>query len=137
MRTDLPDETIYEAAKLTDVHAMISHLTNGYETMLERSGAPLSGGQKQRIALARAFFGNPSLVVLDEPNSNLDAAGEQALTDTLKRAKEQRVTVVVITQRPAVLNSMDKLLDPARRPARGLRSAERCPAAAGASQAGA
>ena len=89
---------------------MISHLSNGYETMLERSGAPLSGGQKQRIALARAFFGNPSLVVLDEPNSNLDAAGEQALTDTLKRAKERRVTVVVITQRPAVLNSMDKLL---------------------------
>jgi len=110
MRTDLPDETIYEAAKFTDVHEMISHLANGYETMLERSGAPLSGGQKQRIALARAFFGNPSLVVLDEPNSNLDAAGEQALTDTLKRAKERRVTVVVITQRPAVLNSMDKLL---------------------------
>ena len=110
MRTDLPDETIYEAAKFTDVHEMISHLTHGYETMLERSGAPLSGGQKQRIALARAFFGNPSLVVLDEPNSNLDAAGEQALTDTLKRAKEKRVTVIVITQRPAVLNSMDKLL---------------------------
>jgi ATP-binding cassette, subfamily C, bacterial len=110
MRGDLPDETVYEAAKLTDVHEMITHLTNGYETMLERSGAPLSGGQKQRIALARAFFGNPSLVVLDEPNSNLDAAGEQALTDTLKRAKERRVTVVVITQRPAVLNSMDKLL---------------------------
>ena len=110
MRADLPDATIYEAAKLTAVHEMISHLPNGYETVLERSGAPLSGGQKQRIALARAFFGNPALVVLDEPNSNLDAAGEQALTDTLKRAKEMRVTVVVITQRPAVLNSMDKLL---------------------------
>jgi ATP-binding cassette subfamily C protein len=89
---------------------MIAQLPKGYETLLERSGAPLSGGQKQRVALARAFFGNPSLVVLDEPNSNLDAAGEQALTDTLQRAKEQRVTVIVITQRPAVLNSMDKLL---------------------------
>jgi ATP-binding cassette subfamily C protein len=110
MRNDLPDEKIYQAAMLTDVHEMISHLPNGYETVLERSGAPMSGGQKQRIALARAFFGEPSLVVLDEPNSNLDAAGEQALTDTLQRAKEQRVTVVVITQRPAVLNSMDKLL---------------------------
>ena len=89
---------------------MSSQLPNGYETVLERSGAPLSGGQKQRIALARAFFGDPSLVVLDEPNSNLDAAGEQALTDTLQRAKEKRVTVIVITQRPAVLSAMDKLL---------------------------
>jgi ATP-binding cassette, subfamily C, bacterial len=110
MRADLPDEKIYQAAMLTDVHEMICQLPRGYETVLERSGAPLSGGQKQRIALARAFFGDPSLVVLDEPNSNLDAAGEQALTDTLRRAKERGVTVVVITQRPAVLNSMDKLL---------------------------
>jgi ATP-binding cassette, subfamily C, bacterial len=110
MRADLPDKKIYEAAVLTDVHNMVSQLPSGYETILERSGAPLSGGQKQRIALARAFFGNPALVVLDEPNSNLDSAGEQALTDTLLRAKEQRVTVVVITQRPAVLNAMDKLL---------------------------
>ena len=110
MRDDLPDEKVYLAAVLTDVHDMISQLPHGYETVLERSGAPLSGGQKQRIALARAFFGDPSLVVLDEPNSNLDAAGEQALTDTLRRAKENRVTVIVITQRPAVLNSMDKLL---------------------------
>jgi ATP-binding cassette subfamily C protein len=110
MRNDLPDEKIYQAAILTDVHHVIAHLPNGYETVLERSGAPLSGGQKQRIALARAFFGDPALVVLDEPNSNLDAAGEQALTDTLQRAKEKRITVVVITQRPAVLNSMDKIL---------------------------
>jgi ATP-binding cassette subfamily C protein len=110
MRDDLPDDKIYQAALLTDVHEMIAHLPAGYETVLERSGAPLSGGQKQRIALARAFFGDPSLVVLDEPNSNLDAAGEQALTDTLKRAKERGITVVVITQRPAVLNCMDKLL---------------------------
>jgi ATP-binding cassette subfamily C protein len=110
MRSDLPDEKIYQAAMFTDVHEMISHLSKGYETVLERSGAPMSGGQRQRIALARAFFGEPALVVLDEPNSNLDAAGEQALTDTLRRAKEKRITVVVITQRPAVLNSMDKLL---------------------------
>jgi ATP-binding cassette, subfamily C, bacterial len=110
MRTDLPDEKIYEAALLTDVHYMICQLPNGYETVMERSGAPLSGGQKQRIALARAFFAGPALVVLDEPNSNLDSAGEQALTDTLLRAKEKRITVIVITQRPAVLNAMDKLL---------------------------
>jgi ATP-binding cassette subfamily C protein len=110
MREDLPDQAIYEAAIFTDIHDMVCQLPNGYETSIERSGAPLSGGQKQRIALARAFFGNPALVVLDEPNSNLDAAGEQALTDTLRRAKERRITVAVITQRPAVLNAVDKLL---------------------------
>ena len=110
MRSDLPDARIYQAAVFTDVHDIICQLPNGYETVMERSGAPLSGGQKQRIALARAFFADPALVVLDEPNSNLDSTGEQALTDTLLRAKEKRITVIVITQRPAVLNAMDKLL---------------------------
>ena len=109
-RDDLPDRDIYEAAMLTGIHDMVCQLPNGYETVLERGGAPLSGGQKQRIALARAFFGDPSLVVLDEPNSNLDAAGEQALTETLARAKERRVTVAVVTLRPALLNSVDKVL---------------------------
>ena len=110
MRDDLPDETVYNAAVLSGVHDMICHLPGGYETVLERSGAPLSGGQKQRIALARAFFGDPSLVVLDEPNSNLDAAGEQALAEALQRAKDKRITVVVITQRPSLLNIVDKVL---------------------------
>jgi ATP-binding cassette subfamily C protein len=110
MRDDLPDASIYEAAMLTGIHDMVCQLPNGYETVLERGGAPLSGGQKQRIALARAFFGNPSLVVLDEPNSNLDAAGELALTETLARAKGKGVTVAVVTLRPALLNSVDKVL---------------------------
>jgi ATP-binding cassette subfamily C protein len=110
MRDDLPDASIYEAATFTGVHDMVCRLPNGYETVLDRGGAPLSGGQKQRIALARAFFGSPALVVLDEPNSNLDAAGEQALTDTLARAKERGVTVAVVTLRPALLNSVDKVL---------------------------
>ncbi len=110
MRGDLPDETVYRAAQLTSVHEMICHLPSGYETVLERSGAPLSGGQKQRIALARAFFGDPALVVLDEPNSNLDAVGEQALTEAIQRAKQNGITVAVVTQRPALLNIVDKVL---------------------------
>jgi ATP-binding cassette subfamily C protein len=110
MRRDLPDDTIYSAAVISGVHDMICQLPGGYETNLERNGAPLSGGQKQRIALARAFFGEPAMVVLDEPNSNLDAAGEQALTETLMRAKQKGVTTIVITQRPALLNIVDKVL---------------------------
>src|SRR5258708_15502053 len=92
------------------IHDMVCQLAQGYETVLDRSGGPISGGQKQRVALARAFFGNPSLVVLDEPNSNLDAAGEQALTETLQRAKERGGTAVVVTLRPALLNSVHKVL---------------------------
>lgn len=110
LRDDVPDCDVYEAAQLSGIHQMVCQLPNGYETVLERGGSPLSGGQKQRIALARAFFGNPSLVVLDEPNSNLDAAGEQALADTLARARDRGVTVVVVTLRPAVLHSVDKVL---------------------------
>jgi len=110
MRSDSPDQEVYEAAVLTSVHEMITRLNNGYETVIDGHGAPLSGGQKQRIALARAFFGNPSLVVLDEPNSNLDAVGEQALAETLQRAKEKGITVVTVTQRPALLNCVDKVL---------------------------
>ncbi|WP_306150976.1 type I secretion system permease/ATPase [Roseovarius sp. MMSF_3281] len=109
MRADATDAQIYEAARLADVHDMIANLPHGYETFVAADGAPLSGGQKQRIALARAFFGNPRLLVLDEPNSNLDVAGDQALARALHHAKEQKITVVVITQKPSILAHVDKI----------------------------
>ncbi len=110
MRSDAEDEQIYRAAMLADVHEMIASLPHGYETMVAADGSPLSGGQKQRIALARAFFGDPHLVVLDEPNSNLDSAGDVALMRALQHAKEQKITMITITQRPALLSSVDKIL---------------------------
>jgi ATP-binding cassette subfamily C protein len=110
MRDDLSDEDIFDAADLADVHEMISQFAQGYETIVGMDGSPLSGGQRQRIGLARAFFGNPRLVVLDEPNSNLDHSGEQALARALIRAKERSITIVAITQRPALLKSVDKIM---------------------------
>jgi ATP-binding cassette subfamily C protein len=110
MRLDADDEQIYRAAMLADVHEMIATLPHGYETMVAADGAPLSGGQKQRIALARAFFGDPHLVVLDEPNSNLDSAGDVALMRALQHAREQKITMITVTQRPSLLQSVDKIL---------------------------
>jgi ATP-binding cassette subfamily C protein len=110
MREDAPDDAIFEAAELADVHEMISQFPAGYETQVLIDGSPLSGGQKQRIGLARAFFGSPRLVVLDEPNSNLDASGEMALARALNRAKEKKITIVAITQRPSLLQSVDRIM---------------------------
>lgn len=110
MREDATDDSVFEAAEIADVHEMISQFPQGYETQVLIDGSPLSGGQKQRIGLARAFFGHPRLVVLDEPNSNLDGPGELALARALSRAKERKITVVAITQRPALLRSVDKIM---------------------------
>ncbi|MQQ10547.1 type I secretion system permease/ATPase [Epibacterium sp. SM1979] len=110
MRTDVSDEQIHKAAVLADVHEMIASFPEGYETMVAADGTPLSGGQKQRIALARAFFGEPRLVVLDEPNSNLDTAGDAALARAMKHAKDHGMTVVVITQKPSLLSVVDKIM---------------------------
>lgn len=110
MRDDVDDRQIYEAAVLADVHELIASFPQGYETVVAADGAPLSGGQKQRIALARAFFGDPKFVVLDEPNSNLDTQGEQALAKALLHAKKQGITTVTITQRPALLQCVDKIM---------------------------
>jgi ATP-binding cassette, subfamily C, bacterial len=110
MRADATDAQIHRAAVLADVHNMIASLPQGYETFVASDGSPLSGGQKQRIALARAFYGDPRLVVLDEPNSNLDTAGDAALAKAIEQAKSNKITVVVITQKPALLAAVDKIM---------------------------
>ncbi len=110
LREDPSDAQVHRAAQLAGVHEMILRLPEGYETMIGADGSPLSGGQRQRVGLARAFFGAPKLLVLDEPNANLDVAGEQALRTALKQAKAHGITVVLITQRLAILHAVDKVM---------------------------
>jgi PrtD family type I secretion system ABC transporter len=98
------------AAVAADVHDIILRLPNGYETQVGEGGALLSGGQRQRIALARALYGDPFLVVLDEPNSNLDAEGERALTKAILNVRLRRGIVVVIAHRSSVLSVVDSLM---------------------------
>lgn len=101
---------VVAAAQLAGTHDMIQRLTNGYETQMGDGGHQLSGGQRQRIGLARALYGNPVFVILDEPNSNLDSEGELALMEALRRLKERQVTVVIVTHKPSVLALSDKVL---------------------------
>jgi ATP-binding cassette subfamily C protein len=107
---DAPASAIIEAAKKADVHEMIGRLAHGYATRLDGAGYALSGGQKQRIALARALFGKPRLLVLDEANSGLDHLGEQSLVRAIMNAKAEGAIVVVVAHRPAVLRVADKIL---------------------------
>ena len=101
---------IVAAARLAGVHELIGRLPQGYETRLADAGSRLSGGQRQRLALARAVFGDPKLIVLDEPNSNLDAEGEAALIDAIDAARARGAAVVVVAQRMSILNRADRLL---------------------------
>lgn len=107
---DLDSPRIIEAARLAGVHELILRLPLGYDTRLGPAGLGLSGGQRQRIALARTLYGQPRLLVMDEPNSNLDEAGEQALVRALTMMKARGCTVVVITHRMAVLEAVDQIL---------------------------
>ena len=104
------DEAVIEAARLADVHEMILRLPEGYNTDVGLHGHRLSGGQKQRIALARALFGEPALIVLDEPNSNLDNPGEQALLRSLVKLKQNGRTILVVAHQPSTLRTADKVL---------------------------
>jgi len=103
-------EAVVDAARKAGVHEMILNLAEGYDTQIGSGGAVLSGGQRQRVGLARAIYGKPALVVLDEPNASLDAAGEEALMQALHRMRQDGQTVVVVTHRPNLLGIVDKIL---------------------------
>ncbi|NBF16397.1 type I secretion system permease/ATPase [Pseudomonas sp. Fl4BN2] len=103
-------QLVVEAARQAGVHEMILRLPQGYDTLLGDAGSGLSGGQKQRVALARALYGSPCLVVLDEPNSNLDTVGDAALSRAIAQLKADGRTVVLVTHRSSSLAQTDKLL---------------------------
>ena len=104
------DEAVVQAARRAGAHEAILALPEGYDTRIGEGGVPLSGGQRQRIALARAVFGDPALVVLDEPNAHLDADGEQALVETVVGIRERGATVVLVAQRAGAMGLVDKML---------------------------
>lgn len=110
MQEGVPDEPIIEAAQRAGVHEMILQLPNGYDTPYIPGNTILSPGQKQRLGLARAIFGNPKFIVMDEPNSNLDGDGERALMNCINVLKQLRITTVIIAHRPSILAMVDTVM---------------------------
>ncbi len=107
---EVEPEKVVKAAQKAGVHELVLALDKGYDTVIGAGGVGLSGGQKQRIGLARALYDEPSLVVLDEPNSSLDEAGERALNEAIAQLKAQGKTVIVITHRMSLLSQTNKIL---------------------------
>ena len=107
---DAKSEAIIAAAKEAGVHDMIIKMREGYDTQIGEQGTALSAGQAQRVALARALYGDPFLIVLDEPNSNLDTEGDEALTRAVRGARERGAIVVVVAHRPIGIEAVDQLL---------------------------
>ena len=103
-------QSIIAAAKEAGVHEMIIKMRDGYDTQIGEQGGALSAGQAQRVALARALYGDPFLIVLDEPNSNLDTEGDEALTRAVRAARERGAIVVVVAHRPIGIEAVDQLL---------------------------
>lgn len=110
MDLEAEDEAIINAAKSAEVHDMILRLPNGYETDIGVAGTSLSAGQRQRIALARAFYGNPKLLILDEPNASLDSEGEAALSKAISNAKQKNITTIIISHRTSILKVVEKII---------------------------
>lgn len=104
------DEQVVEAAMRANAHEMILSLPDGYKTVVEGSDTQLSGGQRQRIALARAFYGDPVLLVLDEPNSALDSEGSEALNQAVRGFKDTNRAVIIMTHRPMAISECDRLI---------------------------
>lgn len=107
---DADDSSVVAAAMNANAHEMILSLPDGYKTVIGAGGRLLSGGQRQRIALARALYGDPVLVVLDEPNASLDSVGEDALAQSIRHMKERGQTVVIVAHRPSAISQADKVL---------------------------
>ncbi len=107
---EIESEKVIAAAKTAGVHEMILQLPNGYDTVIGSDGVNLSGGQRQRVGLARAIYGKPRLIILDEPNSNLDEVGERALAQAIQEIKATGATIFIITHRTNILAQLDRLL---------------------------